>query len=234
MNDGKDKRNNLNWRAPDNFVDDIEDEIRTENWQRLWMKYGKAATLVCSAALLFVGVYSMWQKKNLADTEAISARYTTVQNLIMMGKQDTALPQIRELASVSKKNYALLSRFEHAAILRDKMLSDALAEYKAIYEDKKVDETFRELAYVFYVNAALDLLPVKEIDSAIDGFIENLKSKYIGGSWDLLAKEALAFCYMKKGDTHAAREALEVLAKTNGITPGMSERAKMLLHSLGE
>ncbi len=218
----------------DSFVDSIEEEIRNENWQRLWNKYGKLITYASCVIIAGVGIYGMWQKQDLSDREAISSRYTLVQSAIMSGNQNAALSQIRELSNVSKKDYATLSKFEYAAILREKGQKEALSEYKAIFEDKSVTEMFKDLAYIFYVNSSIDLLSAKDLGLVIDGFIKDLKEKYIGKTWDLFAKETLAFCYMKQGDNDLAKTALESLAKTTGITEGMAERAKMLLHSIGE
>lgn len=233
-----DKKNNqdidLEQKRIDSFVDSIEEEIRNENWQRLWNKYGKLITYASSALLIGVGIYGMWQRQDLADREAISSRYTIVQSMIMSGNQDSALSQLKELSNVSKKDYATLSKFEYAAVLRDKEQKDALVEYRAIFEDKKVNEVLRDLAYIFYVNSAIDLMNTKDIEENIDGFIKELQEKHIGKYWDLFAKETLAFCYMKKGDNELAKAALESLAKTTGISESMAERAKMLLRIAGE
>ncbi len=218
----------------DSFVDSIDEEIRNENWQRLWEKYGKTITYASCAILVGVAVYGMWQKQDLADREAISSRYTFVQNAIMAGDNATALSQIKELSNVSKKDYATLSKFEYAAVLRNAGQQDAIAEYKAIFEDKKVNAVLRDLAYIFYVNTAIDLMNATEIGKNMEDFIKNLKEKYIGKYWDLFAKETLAFCYIKQGDKKSAKEALENLAKTTGISEAMAERTRMLLHTIEE
>lgn len=218
----------------DSFVDSIEEEIRNENWQKLWDKYGKLITYASCAIIAGVGVYGMWQKQDLSDREAISSRYTLVQSSIMSGKQDVALSQIRELSNVSKKDYAVLAKFEYAAILREKDQKEALFEYKSIFEDKSTTEMLRDLAYIFYVSSSIDLLPAKDLGLVIDGFIKDLNEKYIGKTWDLFAKETLAFCYIKQGDNESAKTALQSLAKTTGIPEAMAERVKMLLHSIGE
>ena len=226
--------NNFNQQRSDHFVDSIEEEIRDENWQRMWKKYGKLIVGTTSAVLIGVAVYNMWQRQDLADCEAISSKFSLVQNAIMLGDETAALSQIRGLAGASKKNYATLAKFEYAALLRKKQQLDALAEYKAIYEDQKVDSTLRSLAYIFYVSSAIDLMSAKEIENNIDNFIIELQKNHVGKNWDLLAKETLAFCYIKKGDNKMAQETLRNLAKTTGIPENMAERTKILLNSIEE
>lgn len=216
----------------DSFVDSIEEEIRNENWQRLWEKYGKLASIVLCSVLILIGVHNMWEKQDVKEREAISLKFTEIQSLIMSGDDNAAISQIRELSNSSKKDYATLAKFEYAALLRTKKDRQALSEYKAIFEDKKVNETLRELGYIFYISSYIDMMTDEDVKSSIDGFIKTLKEEYVGKTWDLLAKETLAFCYIKKGDDQSAKETLEALAKTTGIPNSMAEISKILLHSI--
>lgn len=232
MNDKRNPWNNFDHHKSDHFVDSIEEEIRDENWQRVWKKYSSLIIGTISAILIGVAVYNMWQRQDLTDREAISSKFSLIQNAIMSGDETSVLSQIRGIAGASKKNYATLAKFEYAALLRKKQQSDALTEYKSIYEDSKVHDALRSLAYIFYVSSAIDLMNTKELAQNIDSFVEELQKNHIGKNWDLLAKEAIAFCYIKKGDNKMAKEALETLAKTTGIPANMAERTKILLHSM--
>ncbi|MDR1391067.1 MAG: tetratricopeptide repeat protein [Holosporales bacterium] len=233
-----DKKNGPNTESGgeniDNLVVIIEEEIRSENWRKFWNRYGKLITYTIAVVLASFGVYEMWRKQDLSDREAISIEYTSVQNAIASGDSDSAFLKVKELANVSKKNYAALARFEYAAILKSKNDRQALVEYMLISDDEKVDKMLRSLAYIFYVNSAIDLLPNSELIVLLDEFISKLKENYVGKLWDLLAKESLAFCYIKQGNNKAAKLTLESLAKTTGIPPIMAERTRALLHFIGE
>ena len=220
--------------SSDHFVDSIEEEIREENMQKMWQRYGKIIVYTTFAILIGVAVYNMWQKQNQSELEAISYKFSLVQNAIMTGEQTSALTQIRGIAQSSKKNYSTLAKFEYAAMLREKNQIDALDEYKSIYNDKDVSDFLRSLAYIFYVTTAIDLMSTKEIAQNVDVFIDELNKNHIGKYWDLLAKEALAYCYIKKGDNSNAKIALQNLAKTQGIPNNMAERANMLLQNIGD
>jgi hypothetical protein len=231
------KKNNITGadKKFDSFVESIEEEIRQENWQILWAKYGRTASYAICALIVAAGGYSVWQRQDASDREAISARYAIVQNSIMSGVTDeTTMSQIRELSKVSKKNYATLAKFEYAALLRAKGDQRAITEYKSLSEDSKVDAMLRELAYIFYVSTCIDLMKTKELAVKLTGFIETLKAKHIGKTWDMFARETLAYCQLKNGDSVATRKTLEELAKTSGIPESMAGRAKMLINSLDE
>ncbi|MDR1333026.1 MAG: tetratricopeptide repeat protein [Holosporales bacterium] len=216
----------------DSFIDSIEEEIRNENWKRLWEKYGKLATGATIAAIIAVGGYNMWQRQDLQDREAISTRYVAIQNLAMVGNVKEALSQLKELSSISQKDYATLARFEYAALLRAGGDKASIAEYKAIFESEKTNVLVRDLAYIFYILAALDLMPANDLMPLISGFIQTLKTKCVDGAWTLLAQETLAFCYIQTGDNNLAKETLQSLARTQGVTDIIVDRVKVLLHAI--
>ncbi|MDR0695524.1 MAG: tetratricopeptide repeat protein [Holosporales bacterium] len=219
----------------DSFVESIEEEIRNENWQMLWSKYGRTIGYGISTVIVAVGVYSMWQRQDASDREAISASYTVVQNMLMSGMTDEqTMSKIREISNVSKKNYAALAKFEYAALLRAKNDNRALPEYESLFKDSEIDNMMSELAYIFYVNACIDLMKTAELAFKIEEFIETLKTKHIGKTWDLFARETLAYCQMKNGNNTEAKKTLEELVKISGIPESMAGRAKMLMNSFGE
>ena len=232
-------KNNVSHDHADNekadaFITSIEEEIRNENLQTIWDKYGKLITGASVAFLIAVGVYGMWQKQDASDREAISTKFSILQNTIASGvNPESYLPQLRELANVSKKDYAVLAKFEYAAVLRKQEDDNALAQYKSIFEDRHVNPILKELAYIFYVNTCLDLMKPSDLINSVEMFIGDLSGKYRDGFWPLLAQETLAFCYIKSDKTELAKKTLEELAKASEVPAGMAQRAKTILNSLG-
>ena len=218
----------------DSFIDSIQEEINKENWQRIWDKYGKLISIAASIIVIGVIGRNVWQKQDLEDREAISASFTNSQNELAAEHTKTALTGFREIGKSSKHNYAALAKFEEAAILREKQDTTALDRYKEVFENEKVNSSIKDLAYIYYINTALDLMPEKELEIQLPGFISNLLNKYIGKSWDILAKEALAYCYLKQEDNEKARKTLEELAKTENIPAGILERTRELIQYISE
>ncbi|MDR2075074.1 MAG: tetratricopeptide repeat protein [Holosporales bacterium] len=226
---------NSNDRASDIFVESIQEEIRQENWKNLWDKYGKIITIAVVGSLIVTGVYNMWQKKDLEEREAISVKFSNVQGMVMSGETEKVIDQIKELTNVNKANYALLAKFEYAASLLNSKNKEALSVYKSIFENKKADDLFKDLAYILYVNASIDLMDPKQLLSNMDNMIKILSGeKFVKGKWSLMAQESLAFCYLKIGKNDLARATLEKLVKTSDIPNGMLERSRIIIQSLKE
>ena len=218
----------------DSFIDSIQEEINKENWKRIWEKYGKLISIGVFCLLIGSVGYNVWQKQDLEDREAISASFTNAQNELAADRTKSAITSFKEIGKSSKHNYAALAKLEHAAILREKQDKEALKEYKSIFENDKVNSSIKDLAYIYYINTSIDLMPEDELKTQLPSFISNLLSKYINKSWDILAKEALAYCYLKQGDTNKAKETLEELAKTENIPAGILERARELVQYISE
>ena len=197
---GKDKQ-----PVYDSFIDSIEEEIRKENYQKLWNKYGKLITIVVSLALVGTTGYSFWKKHDLQEKEAISAQFTIALNELNSDKNGSALAHFRELGKCKKKNYATFAKFEYATLLMDKRDKKAIAEYKSICDNKKVEQLYRDLAYVYYVN-----------------------------KWNFLALESLGYCYVKQHNYVKARDTFSELAKSEKIPEAMLERTREMIQYVNQ
>lgn len=218
----------------DSFVDSIEEEIRKENYQKLWNKYGKLISTIVIVALLGVVGNSLWQKRDLSEKEAISAQFTVAQDALNAGKTEQALTHFKEIGKGKKINYATLAKFEYAAMLADKNDKKAIEQYKLMYEDKHVPSLFRDLAYIYYVNSSLELLDSNELKKELPNFIKELNDNYIGKKWDFLARESLGYCYIKQCDYQNAKRVFSELAKMEKIPSGMLERTREIIQYLNQ
>ncbi|MDR0553133.1 MAG: tetratricopeptide repeat protein [Holosporales bacterium] len=217
----------------DSFTESIMEEIRSENMKKIWDKYGKIVTIICVISLFAVGAYNTWKKNDIEEREAISIRFVEAQNLIMAGEEQKAMNELSEISTVKKKEYAVLAKLERAAVLAKSKNSEAIGVYKSVADDKDVDVVFRDLAYVLYVNAFLDMAEGKKEAGEVPGMIERLASNDLQkGPWGLIAKEALAFCYIKMQNNKKAHEVLESLVVTEGIPADMLNRCRILMQSV--
>lgn len=220
--------------SQDLFLESIEQEIRAENWQLLWQKYGKAIVIAFVVIAAVVVFYNSWQKSELEKRDAISVEFSRVQNMIEIGQIDQALQEMQNLSCVKNIDYANLAKLEYAALLRLKNDKESLVVYQSIFQNLKTNILIRDLAYVLYVNTALDFMTTQEINENINNFIKELIRMSIVSSWKLLAKESAAYCYIKLGQNDKAKEVLESFIKTTEVPSDMSERARVLLQFINK
>lgn len=219
----------------DSFIDSIHEEIKKENYKKIWDKYGKSISAFIGIILIATIGYNSWKKQDLADREALSYSFIQAQTEINNNNTDKALLKFREIGKSSKQIYATLAKFEYAAALREKQdYNRVLKQYKDIFTNDKSPDELRHLAYIYYINNALDFMDNKELKQNIDKFIETLSNDFIGKEWDLLAKESLAYCYLKLNKKSEAKKVLVQLAKTEKIPDGMLDRTRKLIQYIDE
>lgn len=227
-NDNFKKAKNEESLNADSFLNSINEDLKNEDYQELWKKYGKAITWGGICLIAASGIWSMWQRQDLSDREALSIQFSLAQEGLSAGNSDKAMTILRELAKSSKLGYSTLAKFEYAAILREKRDTKAFEQYKNIYLDKKVPRIYQNFAYICYVHSALDLMPEQELMTKLDEFARHLQA-IAESSWKCLAIECLAFVLLKKGDIKQARANLETLAKLPEIPKAMLDRSRELL-----
>ena len=213
----------------DSFIDSIEEEIRKENYQKLWNKYGKLLSTIVIVGLLGAFGYSYWKEQDRSEKEAISAQFTLAQNELSRGNTSGALAYFREIGKSDKNNYSALAKLEYASMLHEKNDKKAIEQYVSIYNDKKVSELLRDLAYIYSINASLDLLNDNELHEKLPEFVDELSKNYVGKKWNCLALEILGYCYIKQKDFENAKKTFSALAKTEGIPDGMLERTREIM-----
>ena len=216
-------------RAHDSFVESIADEIRTENWQKIGKKYWKPIGVLLCVMVAGAGGYNSWNNNKRAEKDAISSQFFAAQSMIMSGDFEKGVTNLKHLIGVRNEDYAALSKLEYAAVLCNQKDNEALAVYRSVFSNEKSNVLLRDLAYVFYVNAALDMMSDEEIGVNIDEFINQLSGEYSNSVWKILAKESLAFCYIKMGRNDLAKSELESLIKMQKVPNAIAERSKIVL-----
>lgn len=235
-NKNKDKKQDINNNGCsgcyDTFTESIEEEIRQENWQRLWNRYGKYIVSIVVCVIVVSSVYTMWQKQDMEDREAISSKFILVQNAIINNNIDAYITHLKELSNIDKNEYSVLSKLEYAAILHREGKPESLDIYKSIFMSKNVDKILKDLSYIQYVSASLDLMKPDVLLKNIDAMIKDLSEKYLNGPWKLLACETLSFCYIKLGSNDLAIKYLSEIIKDEKSSQDMKERAKLLVQNI--
>jgi hypothetical protein len=162
--------------AQDGLLREIDEELRQEHYAKLWKRYGNYVIAAALALVVGVAGFQIWRdidsKARIANSEA----YTLAERLIRQGKPDEAAAAFAALAADASRGYALLARFQEAAVRasQDKA-QEAAAIYREIAADASVPQIYRNGAIVlgaFQELDAVDLAAFRagETDKARDAF----------------------------------------------------------------
>lgn len=203
---------------------EVEEEIRREQFARLWQKYGVFVLL--AAAMIVLGVagyqgWTWWATKRAAEDGATLVR---AQALVEEKKLDEAVSKFEKLAEDGWGGYPVLARLRLAAVAAARGESaKAVAAYDAVASDSSAEEMLKGFARIQAATLRLDEAPPDELKRRLEGMTD------ADGPWRYSARELLAMSAFKHGELGEARRLYEGLLGDPGAPAPMRQRAQMML-----
>lgn len=205
---------------------EIDEELRRENFAKLWQRYGYYIVGFVVAVVIIAGLVVAWRGYDARQRAAEGERYQVALDLMQAGKLQEANAAFQRLAQDSSRR-AVLARLEQAAILaHDGDTAGAAARYEAISADPSLDSNFRDLATVLAAQYGL----AKGDPKAIEGRLQPLVQS--AGPWQPSALELTALAQLKAGDKPAAHATFQRLADDLAAPQGLRSRAAEMLAAL--
>ncbi len=213
--------------AQDGLLREIDEELRQEHYAKLWKRYG--AYVIAAAAALVIGVagFQAWRSYDIKTRVANSEAYTLAERLIRQGKPDEAAAAFAALAVDARGGYALLSRFQEAAVRANQdRAQEAATIYREIAADSGVPDAYR--------NGAAILGAVQELDTADPAALVGRVTPLMTADspWRHHAREIIGLIAFRSGDRDKAREAFRSLSQDATAPAATRTRAGEMLAML--
>ncbi len=206
---------------------EVEEEIRHDEYKRLWSKYGIYVIGVGLAIVFGVGGYKGWQAYQKSRAEQAGEKFATA--LVHVGAGETAKSAeiLDELGRSGPEGYALLSRFKQAAILaKDGRRDQAVAAYDEIARAARSDASLSTLAQI---RSALLLVDTAERSEIVRRMAPLDRSTT---PWRNLAREILALAAYRAGDYAAANGFFLSIVADPASPPNLRRRAQVMISLL--
>jgi hypothetical protein len=212
----------------DEFIREVDEAVRQEQWLKLWKQYGSYVTAAVLALVIgsaaAVGWRAWQEKERLEDAR----RYAAAQQLLRDAKPAEAAEAFGALAEDARGGYRVLARLRAAearAQAGDPAAATAALEQLAATDE--ADPVYRALGELLVAQRGFaDGQP-----GALLAELEPLVG--IDGPWRYSALELRALAQMQSGDTVAARQTLDDLLADPLTPPALGRRAAELLAFLG-
>jgi hypothetical protein len=212
----------------DEFIREVDEAVRQEQWLKLWKQYGSYIT--AAALALVVGSaaavgWRTWQENQRLDD---ARRYAAAQQLLRDDKPKEAGAAFAALAEDAHGGYRVLARLRAAearARAGDPAAATTTLEQLAANDDS--DPVYRSLG---------ELLATQRdfANAQPHALLEQLEPLAgIDDPWRYSALELRAVAQMQSGDTAAARQTLDDLLADPLTPPHLGRRAAELLAFLG-
>lgn len=209
------------------FINEVEEELRKDDYNRLLKKYGP---LIGIALFLIVAGAGFIEYRKYADdkkAQVVSAIYTAADKKLDEGDTDAAAVAFADLGATGPEGYAGLSLMRAAAIRQDQ--GDVLGAV----------QFFDQAAEKFSIPRHMQLAQLKAAYLLAD---QGAYADVIGrvgplaerdAPYEFLARELLGFAYAQAGDSSSAREQFAYLTSVPGVPATVKQRAEQSMALMG-
>jgi hypothetical protein len=205
---------------------EIEEELRRENFAKLWKRYAPYIIGFLVVAMVGTGIVVGWRQYQAHLRADEGERFQVALNLLHAGKTKEARAAFAGLAQDSARR-AVLARFQEAAIeAQQGNMAGAIARYQTIASDDGVDPEFRHLAVILRAQFELGKTDPHRIIARLQPLAA------AAGPWQPSALELTALAQLKAGDKKAAHATFQSLADDLAAPRGMRSHAAEMVAAL--
>ena len=213
-------------QAADILIHEVDEDLRREQYLKLWRAYGKYAIAAIAAIILGVAGHQAWLSWRDRQFQAEAAKYQAAEELTTAGKQNEALVKLAEIAG-GKGGFAMAAGFRRAELqVESGDLAAAAASYDAISKSDAPAQ-FRDLATLKGAMLTLD----KDDPEALAKRIQPITNA--ANPWHFTAIEMMAMLANRRGDKDQAIKYFKQLADDAQAPQGARSRASEMLTILG-
>lgn len=211
----------------DSFLREISEEIKEENYQKLWKKYGLYIVLFVALVLTITVSFESIKAWRRSGFEKISTQYANAFALENEAKYDESIEAFKKIAEENDGIYASLAAMQVANIyFEQQKVQEGLEELSSVINNKKTDAKVRELAVIKLISYRLDSASAEEIKSYLEP-IANSNSAF-----NVVADEFLALMYIREKNNEEALKIYEKLASMPNAPKDVVARAQDMISVL--
>jgi hypothetical protein len=215
-------------RESDQLFKEVDDELRQEQYFKLWKKYGNYVIGLALVAIAGVGAFQAWQSYDQNRKGDDSALMATALRAVSQDKADDASAILNKLGESATSGYKALAKLDAAALkARGGNPKQAAADFLAASRDSALDQDMRNLALLLSALYDVDGGEPAELQSRIAPLTA------AGSPWRHSAKELSAVLAQKSGDTQKATQLYKELADDATAPQGIRARAAEMSAVLG-
>ncbi len=212
----------------DTFIREVEEDLRREQFLRLWQRYGTYAVAAAVLLVLAIAGYKYREYDRITTAEASGARYEAAARLTASAKAEEAQKAFEDLAKGSSSGYATLAQLRLAATAaKAGKTSEAIAAYEAVAHGAS-DILLRDYAALQVAMLSLDTADWTQMQNWLNDLANDRNP------WRASARELLGLAAYKAGRFDEARKEFERLLGDKATPPSMVERTQLMLSVLTE
>lgn len=209
--------------ATEMLIQEIEDDLKQEQYAKLWNKFGGVVIGACVAIVAVVAGYQGWQSYYTSQRKTEAAAFAAA-TVLPPAEASAALDK---LALDARTGYATLAELRRAAVLAQAGdTKAAVAAYDTIAAKPSVDQVYRDLAVLRSV-----MLTLGDGDAAA---LTLRLQPLLSTGWRHSALELQALLAQRQGNADRARQIFQQLTDDTATPQALRARAAEMLAVIGE
>ncbi len=214
----------------DGIFREIDEELRQEQFAKLWKRYGRIFVAVAVIIVASVAGFQGWKAYDLSSRGKQGERFAASLRLAGDGNAEAALDALKLFNQEAGSGYKMLSAFQAAALMANGGdAAGAEAAYDTLAADGSLDKLYRDLALLLgsvqRINGGGDT-------AAVASKLETLTAE--DNPWRHSARELLAVLAEQSGDRAKARKLFKALSEDATTPTGIRQRADEMASVLAE
>ena len=157
-----------------NIFNEVDEDIRKERYQSLWNKYGK---YVISLIVIIIVIFSLSQyskQKNITDNKKLLDIYYSAAEKIEINQYELANKSLEKVYNEKNKTLSAFSGFKLTeTLIQDNQKEKALLFLEEMYNNKSLEQIYRELALYKYIIINFENIQIKEIEDIANSITTN-------------------------------------------------------------
>jgi hypothetical protein len=202
---------------------EVDEEVRREQFKKLWERWG--GFLVAAAVLLVVGVgaWRGWQYLETKKAQEAGAAFEAALTLSQRDKHEEAQAAFAKIAADSPAGYRILARFREAAELSLRDRPAAVKAYDALSADGSLGRTLQDLAAVRAGLLLVDTASVSEMQTRLEPLTAGDRP------FRHTARELIALSAWRAGEVATARRWFDMIMTDTETPRSTRSRVEMLI-----
>jgi hypothetical protein len=199
---------------------EVDEEVRQEQFKKLWARYGSLVIAVCFVVVAGVGGFKGWQYWQVKQSETAGETFFSASKLTGTGKAEEAL---KTFESIDHAGYSILADMRQAGILSTQgKTAEAVKIYDAIAASSSANPALRDLARMRAALALADSASPAELEARVKPF------DMAGNVWRHSARDLMAASLWKSGDAAGARKYVDAILGDPETPADIQQRARIL------
>jgi len=208
----------------DNFLREVEEELRRERFERIWKEYG--TFILAGAALIVIGVlgYKYVENRRITAAQTTGERYEGAMDLVSSKKEGSAEKEFAAIVAEGTGGYPELARLQLAGVqLKQGKKAEAVATYDELAKSSGADSLLRDYAALQAAGVRLGEADFTEMQNRLNPLMGD------ASPWRYSARELLGVAAFKAGKPDEARNILTPLLVDQKAPPSIVDRAQIVL-----